>query len=112
MHARGDPLHEGAVRGKIAEGTKVRHDHGSQFISHTFQDEPKTLGIESSPSFVRQPGDDGCVERFIRPLKEQLLRLHRFWTVEELNQALRDIARRFNNHWIIGRIGYRTPVAH
>ncbi len=36
----------------------------------------------------------------------------RFGTVDELNQALRDFARRFNNHWIIGRIGYRTPAAH
>ena len=45
-------------------------------------------------------------------LKNQLLWLHRFRTFEELNQALRDFARRFNNHWIIGRIGYRTPAAH
>ena len=72
----------------------------------------KTLGIESSPSFVRQPEGNGCVERFIRTLKEQLLWLHRFRTVEELNQALRDFAHRFNNHWIIGRISYRTPAAH
>ena len=86
--------------------------HGSQFISHAFQDELKTLGIESSPSFIRQPEGNGCVERFIRTLKERLLWLHRFRTVEELNQALRDFARRFNNHWIIGRIGYRTPAAH
>jgi hypothetical protein len=45
-------------------------------------------------------------------LKEQLLWLHRFRTVEELNQALRDFARRFNSRWIIERIGYRTPAAH
>ena len=97
---------------EVAAGTKLRHDHGSQFISHAFQDELKTLGIESSPSFVRQPEGNGCVERFIRTLKEQLLWLHRFRTVEELKQALRDFAKRFNNHWIIGRIGYRTPAAH
>jgi len=97
---------------EVAAGTKLRHDHGSQFISHAFQDELKTLGIESSPSFVRQPEGNGCVERFIRTLKEQLLWLHRFRTVEELNQALRGFAKRFNNHWIIGRIGYRTPAAH
>jgi putative transposase len=97
---------------EVAAGTKLRHDHGSQFISHAFQDELKTLGIESSPSFVRQPEGNGCVERFTRTLKEQLLWLHRFRTVEELNQALRDFAHRFNNHWIIGRIGYRTPAAH
>jgi len=70
----------------------------------------------TSPCFVRQPEGNGCQcfksGRFIRTLKEQLLWLHRFRTVEELNQVLRDFPRRFNNHWIIGRIGYRTPAAH
>jgi putative transposase len=73
---------------------------------------PCEVGIASSPSFVRQPEGNGCVERFIRTLKEQLLWLRRFRTVEELGQALRDFAQRFNNHWIIGRIGYRTSAQH
>ena len=103
---------KGRYEDKIAEGTKLRHDHGSQFISHAFQDELRTLGIESSPSFVRQPEGNGCVARFIQTLKEQLLWLHRFRTVDELNQALRDFAHRFNNHWIIRLIGHRTPAAH
>jgi len=96
----------------VALGTSLRHDHGSQFISHAFQDELKTVGIASSPSFVRQPEGNGCVERFIRTLKEQLLWLRTFDTVEELHQALREFAQRFNHHWIIGRIGYRTPAQH
>jgi hypothetical protein len=33
-------------------------------------------------------------------------------TPEQVINKLRDFARRFNNHWIIGRIGYRTPAAH
>jgi transposase InsO family protein len=97
---------------QVAKGTALRHDHGSQFISHAFQDELKTLGIKSSPFFVRQPEGNGCVERFIRTLKEQLLWLQRFRTVAELNHALRNFAHRFNNHRTIGRIGYRTPAAH
>jgi putative transposase len=105
-------LTKGRYEDRIATDTKLRHNHGSQFISHAFQDELKTFGVESSPSFVRQPEGNGCVERFIRTLKEQLRWLHRFRTVEELNQALRDFARRFKNHWIIGRMGYRTPAAH
>ena len=96
----------------IATGVALRHDHGSQFISHAFQDELTTTGIASSPSFVRQPEGNGCAERFIRTLKEQLLWLQRFGTVEELNRALREFAHRFNNHWIIGRLGYRTPAQH
>ena len=72
---------KGRYEDKIAEGTKLRHDHGSQFISHAFQDELKTIGINSSPSFVRQPEGNACVERFIRTLKEQLLWLPRFRNV-------------------------------
>ena len=96
----------------IAAGTSLRHDHGSQFISNAFQDELKTVGIESSPSFVRQPEGNGCVERFIRTLKEQLLWIRPFDSIEQLNAALREFAQRFNERWILGRLGYRTPAQH
>lgn len=96
----------------IAAGTSLRHDHGSQFISNAFQDELKAVGIESSPSFVRQPEGNGCVERFIRTLKEQLLWIRPFDSVEQLNLALREFAQRFNERWILGRLGYRTPAQH
>ncbi len=83
---------EGSYEERIARDTKLRHDHGSQLISQAFKGELKTRGIESSPSFARQPKRVGCVERFIRTLKEQLLRLHRFRTVEDVNKAVRDFA--------------------
>ena len=37
----------------VAAGVALRHDHGSQFISHAFQEELRFVGIRSSPSFVR-----------------------------------------------------------
>jgi hypothetical protein len=49
---------------------------GATRRSHAFEDEPKTVGIASSPSFVLQPEGNGCVERFIRALKEQQRWLH------------------------------------
>ena len=57
----------------VAAGGALRHDHGSQFISHAFQDELRFVGIRSSSLFVRIPEGNGCVEGFIRTLKEQLL---------------------------------------
>jgi putative transposase len=30
-------------------------------------------GLKSSPVFVREPEGNGCIERFFRTLKEQLL---------------------------------------
>src|SRR3954452_5183355 len=80
----------GAFAKEIARGLAVRHDHGSQYMSNAFQQELAFLGIESSPAFVRAPEGNGCAERFIRTLKENLLWVRTFDTVEELRQALLD----------------------
>ena len=72
----------------IASGLSLRHDHGSQYLSDHFQGELSFLGIRSSPSFVAAPEGNGCAERFIRTLKEQLLWVETFETVEQLRLAL------------------------
>jgi putative transposase len=61
----------------------------SQYVSHDFQAEIRFLGLESSPAFVRGPEGNGCAERFIRTLKENLLWVQRFETVEELRLVVR-----------------------
>src|SRR4051812_13250992 len=57
----------------IARGLAARHDHGSQSMSAAVQQELAFVGIASSPAFVRAPEGNGCAERFIRTLKENLL---------------------------------------
>jgi transposase InsO family protein len=79
-----------------ARGLAVRHDHGSQYISDAFQKELAFLGIESSPAFVRAPEGNGCAERLIRTLKENLLWVQTFTTVEELRQALLEFRETYN----------------
>jgi putative transposase len=93
-----------------AAGLQLRHDHGSQYISHDFQAEIRFLGIQSSPAFVREPEGNGCSERFVRVLKENLLWVRRFDTVEELRLALHAFQRTYNQSWIIERHGYKTPA--
>jgi putative transposase len=100
----------GAFANDSASGLALRHDHGSQYVSHHFQAEIRFLGIESSPAFVREPEGNGCAERFIRVLKENLLWVHRFATVEELRLALTAFKQTYNQTWIIERHGYRTPA--
>ena len=95
----------------IAPGLSVRHDHGSQYMSDAFQQELAFLGIASSPAFVRAPEGNGCAERFIRTLKENLLWVRPFDTVEELRQALLDFREIYNTSWLIERHGFRTPTA-
>ena len=115
-----EPLRQGvrACFGAYAEGAaaglSLRHDHASQFLSDHFQSELAFLGIESSPAFIREPEGNGCsarAERFVRTLKEQLLWLVPFATVEELRLALLAFKDRYNAGWLIGRHGHRTPAA-
>jgi putative transposase len=97
------------LQARTPAGIRLRHDHGSQYLSDDFQAEIAFLDVESSPAFVRQPEGNGCVERFIRTLKEQLLWAGTFRTVEELRQALADFRERYNQRWIVQRLGYLTP---
>ena len=94
----------------MAAGLKLRHDHGSNYMSDDFQDEIAFLGIEASPSFVRQPEGNGVAERFIRTLKENLLWVRHFETIEELRLALLDFAAWYNTHWLVARHRHRTPA--
>ena len=47
--AEGERGDKGSYETVMTKGTPLPHDHGSQFISHTFQHMLETLGIESSP---------------------------------------------------------------
>ncbi len=110
-----EPVRQGVLRhfGRIerdaARGLALRHDHGSNYLSGDFRAEIRFLGIESSPSFVREPEGNGVAERFIRTLKENFLWVHTFDTIEELRCALRDFVAHYNATWLVARHGYRTP---
>ncbi len=95
---------------QVALGLSLRHDNGSQYVSDHFQEELRFLRIESSPSFVRAPQGNGVAERFIRTLKEQLLWVRSFRTIEELRLALHEFRRTYNERWLVERHGHRTPA--
>ena len=61
--------HFGGIEKDVAKGLALRHDHGSNYMAGDFQDEITFLGIESSPSFVRQPEGNGvaAVGAVLRP---------------------------------------------
>lgn len=87
----------------------LHHDHGSQFMSDDFQREIRFLGMESSPAFVREPEGNGCIERFFRTLKDQLLWVRHFETVEELAEALEQFRKRYNEQWLVERLHFQSP---
>ncbi|MCY3790813.1 MAG: integrase core domain-containing protein [Gemmatimonadetes bacterium] len=83
---------------ETAQGLQLRHDHASQLMSNDFQNEFAFLGIESLPACVREPNGNGRIERFFRPLKEQLLWVRHFQSVPELVRALEESRALYNHH--------------
>ncbi len=80
-------------------------------MSDAFQGELRFLGIISSPAFVREPQGNGVAERFVKTLKEQLLWVQHFESVEQLRLALLAFKDRYNHGWLMQRHGYRSPAA-
>ena len=96
-----EPLRHGLRAHRVAAGLSLRHDHGSQYLNDHFQGELRFLGIRSSPSFVAAPEGNGCAERFIRTLKEELLWVEPFETVQQLRLALLAFKDRYNQEWLV-----------
>ena len=79
-------------------------------MSDDFQNEIRFLGIESSPAFVREPEGNGCIERFFRTLKEQLLWVRHFRSIPELVHALQEFRALYNRSWLIERLGFQSSI--
>ena len=94
----------------VARGLRLRHDHGSHYLADDFQQEGAFFGIESAPSFVREPEGKGVAERFIRTVKENLLWVRSFETIEELRLALLEFQRTYNEPWMLAKYDYRSPA--
>jgi len=99
----------GSVEAAVAAGLALRYDGGPCFRSGHYQAEIDHLGIARSPAYHYEPETNGCAEKLIQTLKEQVLWIERFETFEELRAAVRRFARTYNEHWLLERHGYRTP---
>lgn len=62
------------------------------------------------PALSARCEGNGCGERFIRTLKENLLWVRHFRTIEELRLALLEFQRQYDQQWLIERHAYRTPA--
>ena len=59
---------------------------------------------------MREPEGNGVAERFIRTLKENLLWVRSFETIEELRLALLEFKRTYNEQWMLEKYDYRSPA--
>ncbi|MGH2745527.1 MAG: hypothetical protein ACRDN8_24150 [Thermoleophilaceae bacterium] len=74
----------GSVEHAVASGLALRYDGGPCFRSEHYQAEIDHLGIARSPAFHYEPETNGCAEKSIQTLKEQVLWIERFETLEKL----------------------------
>jgi transposase InsO family protein len=100
----------GSVEQAVASGLALRYDGGSCFRSEHYQVEIDHLGIARSPAYHYEPETNGCAEKFIQTLKEQVLWIERFDTFEELRAAVRKFTVTYNHEWLLERHDYRTPT--
>ena len=100
----------GTFAKEMARGLQIRCDWGPQYIAAAWIQEVHWLGMTISPSFVGEPQCNGVAERFMRTLKEHCLYLHQFESLEQARQIIAQFIQRYNHHWLIERLGHRTPV--
>ena len=100
----------GSVEQAVAVGLALRYDGGSCFRSEHYQVEIDHLGIARSPAYHYEPETNGCAEKFIQTLKEQVLWIERFDTFEALRDAVRAFTVTYNHEWLLERHNYRTPT--
>jgi putative transposase len=94
-----------------ARGLALRHDHGSNFMAEHFQHQIRFWGMAPSYAFVGEPETNGVIERLFRTLKEQIVHGRIFQTIDEVRDAVRAFATRYNAEWLIEKNGYRSPDA-
>jgi putative transposase len=99
----------GSVGSAAARGLVLRMDHGTQYLSEHFQNQIKFWGITPSFAFVAEPQTTGVTERFNRTIKEQVIYGRQYRTIEEVRSAIADFVDRYNQTWLVEKLGFRSP---
>lgn len=100
----------GEATSMVAQGVHLRVDHGSQFLSAGFVNQVRYWGVTISKGFVREPETNGVIERFHRTFKEQVVHGRYYHSLEDLRKATDMFIRRYNEEWLLEKLGYRSPL--
>jgi transposase InsO family protein len=65
----------------------------------------------SAFGIVGEPQTNGVIERLLRTLKEQAVQGRIFQAIDEVRDAVRAFADRYNAEWLIEKNGHRSPDA-
>jgi transposase InsO family protein len=89
---------------------KLVSDNGSQPTATGFMATMSTLGIEQVFTSYDNPKGNAETERMMRTIKEELLWLREFRTLEEAREAIHHwITVDYNQQYVHSSLGYKSP---
>lgn len=88
----------------------IRSDNGPEFVSHAMKRWCKRQGIDHQ--FIRpgKPTENAYVERSHRTLREELLNLFTFNSLDDVREHLWQWSEDYNLHRPHSALGYQTPM--
>lgn len=99
----------GGIKEFRFEELNLMSDNGSQPTSLKFMEATASLGIKQAFTSYCNPKGNADTERLIRTVKEELLWLREWSTVEEVARAVKEFVPRFNAEYLHSALGYKTP---
>ena len=103
--AFGSPAH-------VPEGVELRTDHGPQYTGADCAELVERWGLEHTYAPVGRPTGNAVVERVIRTLKEEVVWLRDWESIDELRAAIRAWVKRYNEQRPHQALGWKTPAEY
>ncbi len=96
--------------GRVPRPIVLRSDNGLVFSSRHYTATVRAYGLEQEFITPYTPEQNGLVERFIRSLKEECIRLHHFESLSHARQVIGAWIRYYNVERPHQALGYRAPA--
>ncbi len=109
-----DVLYSGLVKGFFNRGLNLSNlhlvsDHGSQPTSKNFMKFCKEYGIDQIFATFNNPKGNADTERVIRTIKEEVVWVNEFETLEEAKEAMERFVRFYNEEYCHSSLKYKSP---
>lgn len=105
---------DGALNRQFPDGARghrlhLMSDNGSQPTSLRFMQACSHLGIRQAFTSYNNPKGNADTERMMRTMKEELIWLREWSSVDDLTAALSSWIEHYNDSYLHSALGYRTP---
>lgn len=91
------------------QGLSLMSDNGSQPTSVSFIKACSNMRIKQAFTSYNNPKGNADTERMIRTMKEELLWLQEWYSVNDLTTALEEWIEKYNETYLHSALGYKTP---